>query len=406
MEDFLKSSGQSSNPLPPPPTFGGNDDLYSSPPYEGYNNNPAYPAYPADDLYGPQSSGLFPPQPTSTIMPPPPISSSQTIMPPPPISSSQSSLPPPPTMMSTTPNVASAPYYDTDELGGAGMLPPPPMSGSEASGAPAMNPNFIDASVESLGTIISNQNLYARQQQSQSQYVAPPQPTDVFPPSSTPPYPEPQQSQYPQPEFQQPPQPEFQQPPQPEQAQQNLLLQQQQQPFYSSSNLPRPTPQTSHSVLEAEILTGIDPPNPDVAPLFTKRNQKQQADFSKAQTSTRNIRPTTQCIPNSPNVLNQWVLPFGAICQPLAEHEHEPPVAKYIVRCNECRAYINPFVLFLDNGNRWKCNMCNCVNATPQGYYQSLDEFGMRTDITKVTGLRIFFNFPKNLILTLFFLQN
>ena len=31
---------------------------------------------------------------------------------------------------------------------------------------------------------------------------------------------------------------------------------------------------------------------------------------------------------------------------------------KTIVRCKECRAYVNPFIKFIDNGSRWICNFC------------------------------------------------
>ena len=32
-----------------------------------------------------------------------------------------------------------------------------------------------------------------------------------------------------------------------------------------------------------------------------------------------------------------------------------------IVRCRNCRSYINPFVHFLDN-TKWRCNLCYLVN--------------------------------------------
>ena len=39
-----------------------------------------------------------------------------------------------------------------------------------------------------------------------------------------------------------------------------------------------------------------------------------------------------------------------------------------ISRCRRCRSYINPFVAFLDHGNRWRCNMCNLTNDVPQAF--------------------------------------
>lgn len=29
-----------------------------------------------------------------------------------------------------------------------------------------------------------------------------------------------------------------------------------------------------------------------------------------------------------------------------------------IVRCKDCRAYVNPFIRFTDGGTRWICNFC------------------------------------------------
>ena len=343
-------------------------------PYQTYAPYPYPPPPTGADVGAPTTNqpqvDLFPPPPTTMttsstqdFLPPPISSASQSYLPPPPVSNTQQSYLPPPPTMGTNAQDLMPPQPQS-----AMITPPPPASSTDSSFLPPPPVDNFSSSQTQVGAGINNNNPY---DELESFYPVPQQQSSIS------------QSQYASPEFQQPA------------LQQQSLLgqgvetqqpnQSQEQPFYSGAYLPRPNP-VSQSILETEVLTGIDPPNPDVSPLFVKRNTKQKADFSQAQTSTRFIRPTTQCVPNSPNVLNQWVLPFGAICQPLAPHEHEPPVAKYIVRCSECRAYINPFVLFLDNGSRWKCNMCNCVNSTPQGYYQSLDEYGMRTDISKVTG--------------------
>jgi hypothetical protein len=46
----------------------------------------------------------------------------------------------------------------------------------------------------------------------------------------------------------------------------------------------------------------------------------------------------------------------------------EVPVVKdtVIARCRRCRSYINPYVTFIEGGNRWKCPMCNLANDVPQ----------------------------------------
>ena len=52
-----------------------------------------------------------------------------------------------------------------------------------------------------------------------------------------------------------------------------------------------------------------------------------------------------------------------------------------IVRCKDCRAYVNPFVKFIDNGQRWICNYCRIDNQTDGYYYSPLDKDGVRVDI-------------------------
>ena len=55
---------------------------------------------------------------------------------------------------------------------------------------------------------------------------------------------------------------------------------------------------------------------------------------------------------------------MGVVLQPLAEDPDGEPVPTVnfgtagVIRCKRCRTYINPFVEFIDNGRRWRCNMC------------------------------------------------
>ena len=50
--------------------------------------------------------------------------------------------------------------------------------------------------------------------------------------------------------------------------------------------------------------------------------------------------------------------------------EGDPPVPlvtdTVIARCRRCRTYINPFVQFIDGGNRWRCTLCMMSNEVPQ----------------------------------------
>jgi protein transport protein SEC24 len=83
------------------------------------------------------------------------------------------------------------------------------------------------------------------------------------------------------------------------------------------------------------------------------------------------IRSTLTCVPTTHSLLKKSKLPFALIVQPYTSlHDDEAPVPviddQVISRCRRCRAYINPYVVFLDHGHRWRCNMCNLTNDVPQ----------------------------------------
>ncbi|KAJ1800630.1 COPII subunit [Coemansia sp. RSA 2399] len=79
-------------------------------------------------------------------------------------------------------------------------------------------------------------------------------------------------------------------------------------------------------------------------------------------------RSTLNAIPRTEKLLKKTKLPFGMIITPFKtpdEGEEPIPTATEIVRCRRCRTYINPFVLFVEGGRRWKCNLCGLNNDVP-----------------------------------------
>ena len=85
------------------------------------------------------------------------------------------------------------------------------------------------------------------------------------------------------------------------------------------------------------------------------------------------VRSTLNAVPTTHGVLKKSKLPFALIIQPYSSlHDVEDPVPlvqdQVIARCRRCRSYINPFVAFLENGHRWRCNMCNLTNEVPQAF--------------------------------------
>ena len=85
------------------------------------------------------------------------------------------------------------------------------------------------------------------------------------------------------------------------------------------------------------------------------------------------MRSTLNAVPTTHSLLKKSKLPFALVIQPFgALHDAEDPIPvipdQVISRCRRCRTYINPFVIFLDHGHRWRCNMCNLTNDVPQAF--------------------------------------
>ncbi|KAH9833295.1 protein transporter SEC24 [Rhodofomes roseus] len=101
------------------------------------------------------------------------------------------------------------------------------------------------------------------------------------------------------------------------------------------------------------------PPNSSISP----------SPYANADPSYQ--RCTLNAIPASSSLLNKSKIPLALILTPYRslEKDEEPvPLVTdtVIARCRRCRTYINPYVQFIDGGNRWRCCMCNMSNEVPQ----------------------------------------
>ncbi|NXI48860.1 SC24D protein, partial [Chloroceryle aenea] len=103
--------------------------------------------------------------------------------------------------------------------------------------------------------------------------------------------------------------------------------------------------------------------------------------------SPRYIRCTTYCFPSSSDMAKQARIPLAAVIQPFAiVPPNEAPL--YVVnhgetgpiRCNRCKAYMCPFMQFIEGGRRYQCGFCNCINDVPPFFFQHLDHMGRRVD--------------------------
>lgn len=84
------------------------------------------------------------------------------------------------------------------------------------------------------------------------------------------------------------------------------------------------------------------------------------------------MRSTCNAIPNNNALLKKSKLPLAISIRPFTTLTGDGGVPVVgdttIARCRRCRAYINPFISFVDGGHRWRCNLCNLLNDTPQGF--------------------------------------
>ncbi|XP_039735435.1 protein transport protein Sec24D, partial [Pteropus medius] len=103
--------------------------------------------------------------------------------------------------------------------------------------------------------------------------------------------------------------------------------------------------------------------------------------------SPRYIRCTTYCFPCTSDMAKQAQIPLAAVITPFATiPSNETPL--YLVnhgetgpvRCNRCKAYMCPFMQFIEGGRRFQCGFCNCVSDVPPFYFQHLDHMGRRLD--------------------------
>ncbi|MCO5592368.1 hypothetical protein L7F22_046370 [Adiantum nelumboides] len=49
-------------------------------------------------------------------------------------------------------------------------------------------------------------------------------------------------------------------------------------------------------------------------------------------------------------------------------------------RCKRCRAYINPWAIFVEGGQKWVCNLCGTATEVAADYFCNLDMHGRRVD--------------------------
>lgn len=141
---------------------------------------------------------------------------------------------------------------------------------------------------------------------------------------------------------------------------QNLMSQYEQQPllYQQLNNIQmRSQPNAIDLLREKKLLHAYEDEENDIPrPLF-------QHDFyTQVNCDSDTIRCTLSSMPETQQLLDKSRLPLGLLIHPFKDLESLKVVqSSIIVRCRNCRSYINPFVHFLDN-SKWRCNLCYSIN--------------------------------------------
>lgn len=99
------------------------------------------------------------------------------------------------------------------------------------------------------------------------------------------------------------------------------------------------------------------------------------------------MRSTMYNIPCTSDMLKNSHIPLALTISPFAKlqpEESPPPIVDLgelgPVRCKRCKAYMNPYMLFIDGGRRFQCVFCGAATDVPNEYFAHLDHTGRRTD--------------------------
>eukprot|EP00794_Sanderia_malayensis_P007299 gene7299-8115_t len=102
----------------------------------------------------------------------------------------------------------------------------------------------------------------------------------------------------------------------------------------------------------------------------------------------RYMKSTLYNIPCNQDILKESNIPLAVMVTPFAKIPDAEKTLHVVdhgvsgpVRCNRCKAYMNPFMQFIDGGRRFVCNICSHSSEVPQEYFCHLDHQGRRVDI-------------------------
>ena len=122
---------------------------------------------------------------------------------------------------------------------------------------------------------------------------------------------------------------------------------------------------------------------------FSKMKLEYDTKIRPFNSSSEYISTTSSIFPKDTKTLSQLSIPMSISLCPMKNPSEEIPFINYkennIPRCpnRNCRAYMNPFVKFIQGGEKWLCNLCGQINDTEEYYYSDVDKNGIRLDINE-----------------------
>lgn len=91
-------------------------------------------------------------------------------------------------------------------------------------------------------------------------------------------------------------------------------------------------------------------------------SQASVTSSSVSQCDSKYQKCSLNALPYNSNLLKRSKLPLSFLIEPYprAKDTDVPLVSNGVItRCSRCKSFINPFIQFIDDGNKWKCNICN-----------------------------------------------
>ena len=154
----------------------------------------------------------------------------------------------------------------------------------------------------------------------------------------------------------------------------------------SNSQFTPPTPNFTPQQYQPSNFLNNDLPSEED---FTKIKLEFDSKIKPLNSSSDYISTTSLIFPKDTKTLSQLSIPMSVSLCPMKNTGEELPYIDYgennIPRCpnRNCRAYMNPFVKFIQGGEKWICNLCGQINDTEEFYYSDVDKNGVRLDINQ-----------------------